>query len=131
MLAFRQSASRPPGDRYLTIWIDAQLSPDLALWLTEQFRVEARAVRDVHLRDAKDLEIYEAARRAGAVVMTKDADFLALLERFGAPPQVIWITCGNTSNARLREILREALPTTLKLLEQGETLVEIGEALQT
>jgi len=58
----------------LTIWIDSQLSPDLARWLTEQFRVEARAVRDVHLREAKDREIFEAARRAGAVVMTKDAD---------------------------------------------------------
>jgi predicted nuclease of predicted toxin-antitoxin system len=87
VLAFRQSASRPPGDRYLTIWIDAQLSPDLALWLTEQFRVEARAVRDVHLRDAKDLEIYEAARRAGAVVMTKDADFLASSSGSGRRPR--------------------------------------------
>ena len=129
MLAFRESASRPPGNRYLTIWIDAQLSPDLARWLTGHFRVEARAVRDVHLRDARDREIYEAARAAGAVVMTKDADFLSLLERFGPPPQVIWITCGNTSNARLRGILREALPAALKLLEQGEPLVEIGDAL--
>ena len=80
----------------MTIWIDSQLSPDLARWLTEQFRVEARAVRDVHLREAKDREIFEAARRAGAVVMTKDADFPALIERFGPPPQVTWITCGNT-----------------------------------
>jgi predicted nuclease of predicted toxin-antitoxin system len=37
--------------------------------------------------------------------MTKDSDFVALLDRFGPPPQVIWITCGNTSNARLKEIL--------------------------
>ena len=57
---------------------------------------EVRAVRDVHLREAKDREIFEAARRAGAVVMTKDADFPALIERFVPPPQVTWITCGNT-----------------------------------
>jgi predicted nuclease of predicted toxin-antitoxin system len=114
----------------LTIWIDAQLSPDLAPWLMERFRIEARAIRDMHLRGAKDREIYEAARRAGAVVMTKDADFLALLEQFGPPPQVIWITCGNTSNARLRGILHETLPVVLKLLEQGEPLVEIGDSLR-
>jgi predicted nuclease of predicted toxin-antitoxin system len=94
----------------LTIWIDAQLSPDLARWITEQFRVEAQAVRDVHLRDAKDREIFEAARRAGAVVMTKDADFPARLERFGPPPQVIWITCGNTSNAASRESFARRFP---------------------
>jgi predicted nuclease of predicted toxin-antitoxin system len=60
--------------------------------------------------------------------MTKDRDFLVLLERFGSPPQVLWITCGNTSNARLRQILQDALSVALKLLEQGESLVEISDA---
>lgn len=60
------------------------------------------------------------------VLMTKDSDFLELLERFGPPPQVLWVTCGNTSNARLRQILQSALPTTLELLERGEPLVEIN-----
>ncbi|WP_375341208.1 hypothetical protein [Plectonema radiosum] len=36
-----------------------------------------------------------------------------MVDRLSAPPQIIWLTCGNTSNARLREIL-------------GETLVEIS-----
>jgi predicted nuclease of predicted toxin-antitoxin system len=58
--------------------------------------------------------------------MTKDGDFIRLLEEFGAPPQVIWITCGNTSNTRLREILISALPQALELLESGEKLIEIS-----
>jgi predicted nuclease of predicted toxin-antitoxin system len=37
--------------------------------------------------------------------MTKDSDFVDLVERLGPPPQIIWLTCGNTSNLRLREIL--------------------------
>ena len=57
--------------------------------------------------------------------MTKDRDFVDLIERLGPPPQVIWITCGNTSNAVLQRILSVALPKALALLESGEPLVEI------
>lgn len=46
----------------------------------------------------------------------------------GTPPQVIWITCGNTSNARLKEILMTTLPKALELLQSGEELVEINAA---
>jgi predicted nuclease of predicted toxin-antitoxin system len=41
---------------------------------------------------------------------------------------VIWLTCGNTTNARLREILAQALPQAIKLLEAGEAIVEINGA---
>jgi predicted nuclease of predicted toxin-antitoxin system len=58
--------------------------------------------------------------------MTKDSDFVLLLDTLGAPPQVIWVTCGNTSNARLKEILMNTLSKALALLESGEELVEIN-----
>ena len=85
-------------------WIDAQLSPQLASWLATRFGVTAYAVRDLGLRDATDREIFDAVRTAGAVVITKDRDFPELLARLGPPPQVIWVTCGNTSNARMHQI---------------------------
>jgi predicted nuclease of predicted toxin-antitoxin system len=112
----------------LTIWIDAQLSPALASWITEHPHLEAHAVRDLGLRHAKDHMIFREAREAGVIVMTKGADFVHVLARLGPPPQVLWITCGNTSNARLREVLTDALPTALQLFEQGENLVEISDA---
>lgn len=112
----------------MTIWIDAQLSPALAAWITEHFKIEARAVRDLGLLHAKDQVIFRTAQEVGTVVMTKDADFVHLLGQFGPPPQVLWITCGNTSNIRLREMLRDTLPTALRLFEQGEPLVEISDA---
>ena len=112
----------------MIVWIDAQLSPDVALWITGTFGVEARAIRDLGLRDAKDREIFQAARGTGTIVMTKDSDFRVLLEQLGPPPQILWITCGNTSNARLREFLRSALPIALELLDRGEPLVEISDA---
>jgi predicted nuclease of predicted toxin-antitoxin system len=100
----------------------------VAAWIKETFSVEAVAVRDLGLRGAKDVPIFDAARAAGAVVMTKDNDFVELLNRLGPPPQVLWVTCGNTSNARLCEILTRVMPTALKLLNQGDRLVEISDA---
>ena len=108
------------------IIVDAQLSPAIAAWIQQQFGTEAVALRDLGLRDAEDRAVFDYARERGAVVMTKDSDFVSLLQRRGAPPQVIWLTCGNTSNAALRLILAKALPDALKLLAQGEPLVEIA-----
>jgi predicted nuclease of predicted toxin-antitoxin system len=102
------------------------MSPAIAAWLSSNFAVNAIAIRDLGLRDAEDKEIFEAARREHAIVMTKDSDFVLLLDRLGAPPQAIWVTCGNTSNARLKEILTNTLLKALELLQSGEELVEIN-----
>jgi predicted nuclease of predicted toxin-antitoxin system len=110
----------------MTIWIDAQLSPAIAVWINQNFAVNAIAVRDLGLRDAEDDEIFLAAKKANAIVMTKDSDFLFLLDRFGVPPQIIWLTCGNTSNARLKEILTLTLENAIQFLENGEEIVEIN-----
>lgn len=109
-----------------TIWIDAHLSPAIAIWITSTFRVTALALRDLGLRDAEDLEIFETAKAQEVIFMTKDSDFVDLVNRLGAPPQIIWLTCGNTSNARLQEILSSVLPEALELLCSGEKLVEIS-----
>jgi predicted nuclease of predicted toxin-antitoxin system len=113
----------------MTIWLDAQLSPLLAAWLNWKFDVQAIPVRDLGLRDADDEEIFQAAKQAGVVVLTKDADFPRLLDRFGPPPQVLWLTSGNTSNERLQQVLLPVLPAALELLAAGEPLVEIGDTL--
>lgn len=66
------------------------------------------------------------AKAAGDVIlMTKDRDFIELVERYGSPPQVIWLTCGNTSNDRLKEIMTATLPNAIELLRSGESVVEI------
>jgi len=109
----------------MTLWLDAQLSPSLAVWIAGEFGIQAVAVRDLGLRDAGDVEIFMAARAANAVVLTKDADFSYLLSQHGAPPKVIWLTCGNTSNDSLKRILTGKLPAILKLLTEGEEIVEI------
>ena len=111
----------------MTIWIDAQLSPALASWITRTFGISAIALRDIGLRDTTDHQIFLAAKEQGVIVMSKDADFVRLLEELGAPPQIIWITCGNTSNAHLRNLLISALPRTIEMITDGESLVEISD----
>lgn len=111
----------------MTIWIDAQLSPAIAAWISENFPVDASALRDLGLRDAEDEEIFAAAKSAAVVVMTKDSDFRDLLDRHGSPPQILWVTCGNTSNIRLKQILSATLTVAITLLEAGERLIEISD----
>ncbi|NJK64340.1 MAG: DUF5615 family PIN-like protein [Synechococcaceae cyanobacterium SM2_3_1] len=110
----------------MTFWIDAQLPPQMALWLTQTYGVTSVALRELGLRDARDTEIFMAAREAQAVIMTKDIDFVDLVTRLGIPPQILWVTCGNVTNRRLREILSRTFPEALNLLELGQAIVEIG-----
>lgn len=110
----------------MTVWLDAHLSPSLAPWLAATFGLAAVAVRDLGLREALDPPIFDAARAADAVVMTKDADFPDMVTRLGPPPRVLWLRCGNTSNTALRELLARELPAALARLTAGEPLVELG-----
>jgi len=112
----------------MKLWIDAQLSPAIAAWINRTFDdIEAESVRALGLRDATDPEIFEEAKKSGAVVMSKDDDFIQLIQLRDAPPKLIWITCGNTSNARMREILSTALLKAIELLQSGEKIVEISD----
>jgi len=82
-------------------------------------------VREICLRDASDPEILRQARAPEAVVMSKDRDYIRLLDEQGPPPQVIWLRLGNSSNAALQRVLSTTLPQALELLRCGEPWVEI------
>jgi len=109
------------------IWVDAQLSPLIAQWLSSTYSIEAVAVRDLRLRDARDRDIFLSAREAKAIILTKDRDMADLAIQLGSPPQILWITCGNTSNTKLKTILTKAWPVAERLLKAGEQIVEISD----
>ena len=113
----------------MNIWVNAQLPPTLASWLNGTFEVNAIALRDLGLRDARDVEIFEAARIANTIIMTKDSDFVDLVCRLGSPPQILWLTCGNVTNRNLRQLLMITFPEALEKLRQGEAIVEISSSL--
>jgi predicted nuclease of predicted toxin-antitoxin system len=110
------------------IWLDAHLSPALATWLTEEIKQPAVHLRTLGLRHAKDKEIFAAARQANVVLITKDVDFVEMVLRLGSPPAIIWLTCGNTSNDALRVLLKTTITHAMKLVGNGECLVEITDA---
>ena len=108
------------------IWVDAHISPAVAKWISAELGHPACSVRDLGQRNAKDKDIFAAARQASAIVMTKDSDFAEMVERLGPPPSVIWLTCGNTSNTALRGLLNTTLPKALELISKDDKLVEIS-----
>ncbi|MGK5089785.1 DUF5615 family PIN-like protein [Bdellovibrionota bacterium FG-2] len=112
----------------MIFWVDEQISPKFAGWLTQQFQVEAHSVGTLGYSSTGDDEIFKKARDAKAVVITKDRDFREMVLQQGAPPQVIWVTCGNTSTARLQVVFAKAFPLALELLRGGEVLVEVTDS---
>jgi predicted nuclease of predicted toxin-antitoxin system len=107
------------------IWLDAQLSPKLANWMRAAFDMQVFPMRDLGMLTTADERIFLRAKEEVDIVITKDKDFVTLLERIGPPPKVIWITMGNTSNTRMKEALKASLPDALTMFSKGERLVEI------
>jgi predicted nuclease of predicted toxin-antitoxin system len=111
----------------MIFWIDAQLPPEIAPWLRETFKVEAYALRGLGLRDAEDIQIYQAAKQAGATLISKDNDFVELVLRLGTPPQLLWVTCGNVTNARLKAVFAKIFPEAQTLLAEGRPVIEVAD----
>ena len=86
------------------------LSPALAPWITASFGITTFALRDLGLRDAEDPEIFEAAKSQSIIFITEDSDFVELVDRCGSPPQILWLTCGNTLNVQLTKNFEDDSP---------------------
>jgi predicted nuclease of predicted toxin-antitoxin system len=111
----------------MEIWLDANISPVIATWVRVEFSYQCFALREMGLRDASDPVIFRAAKTKGDVVLiTKDEDFCKLLQNGTSPPKIIWLTIGNCSNMKLKEILKRDLPKALTLLAEND-LVEISQ----
>lgn len=59
--------------------------------------------------------------------MTKDSDFVDLLERHGPPPVILWVTLGNTSTEKLRTVLARHWNWIRSEVERGEKLIVIAD----
>lgn len=99
----------------MTIGIDAQFSRALAEWLETNFEVAAEHVQHQNLVEATGAAIFDAARAKGAVLLTKDRDFVDLVHRRGVPPRILWLTCGNTANSEVKRILATTLEKALEI----------------
>jgi predicted nuclease of predicted toxin-antitoxin system len=104
--------------------VDAQLPPGLALRLAAR-GYAAEHVNRIKLGNTSDSAIWSYAARAGATLITKDEDFVALAEREPNGPQVIWIRIGNINNDALWRALDPILDEIIQALNAGERVVEV------
>ena len=100
--------------------VDAQLSPRLAVWLRERGH-EADHVGPV----ATDVQIVLRAQASGAVIVSKDADFIGLLESLDQPPQLLWVRVGNAANRILFARLTAQWSKIESELGGGQAVVEV------
>ena len=109
----------------MKFWLNANLAPKIAKWLCQEFKIDCVALVDLKEESLKDEEIFERAKGEKAVVITKDFDFVNLVVARGAPPQVLILSVGNCTNKDLIEILQKNFGSALKLIREGQAVVEI------
>jgi predicted nuclease of predicted toxin-antitoxin system len=103
--------------------VDAQLPPVLARWIAGQGH-EAQHVADFGMAGASDQAIRDKAIELKSIIVSKDEDF-AQMARLGGGPQIVWVTCGNTSKSALLATMKRAFPDVIEALDCGEQIVEI------
>jgi predicted nuclease of predicted toxin-antitoxin system len=74
---------------------------------------------------AKDIDIWNYALNNGHIIITKDNDFVNLLEINGFPPKIVLLKTGNNSSKALAELLINVKPMIEDLENNNYGLLEI------
>ena len=74
---------------------------------------------------ADDISIWNYALSNGYIIITKDNDFLNLLELKGFPPKIVLLRTGNNSSYELFELLKNNKPMIEDLENNNYGLLEI------
>lgn len=110
----------------MTFWLDAQLDRKIARWMTETFGVAVKTLYSLGQRDADDRDLFLEARMVGCVaIITKDYDFVELLDRLGSPPPIVYLACGNLLTAEMKMKLLLRFAEVNDRIAAGEPLVVI------
>jgi len=86
---------------------------------------EALHVKHLAMSEADDRSIWELATSLGAVVVTKDADFVILAARASSGAPVVRLGLGNCSNKKLYHRVRRTWPEVVGRLEAGGRVIEL------
>ena len=76
-------------------------------------------------KPAKDTEIWNYAAKNGYIIVTKDSDFLNLIETRGYPPKLILLRTGNMDRKGTEKILVQAKTSVEDLEKNDYGLLEI------
>jgi predicted nuclease of predicted toxin-antitoxin system len=103
------------------IWLDAQLSPIIAKWMSEYTGLVVKSSYSLQSNMLTDMEIYRRAQSAGKIILiSKDADFPELINRLGSPPKLIVVKKGNCDNRVMWEFIKSNILTAISALADSE-----------
>lgn len=103
--------------------VDAQLPIALANWIAGQGH-QALHLADLGLLSAPDQVIWDTAISMGAVILTKDHDFVEWAMTRRPAPAIVWVRIGNAANTALVRRLEAVWEKVLQNLEAGALVVE-------
>lgn len=104
--------------------VDVQLPGALVRELRRRGH-EAHRVVDIILPTTPDALVLTLAVARGAIIMTKDEDYVDLSARAVPPVALVWFRCGNISNAELLRLVDRNFERLVSALDRGELLIEI------
>jgi predicted nuclease of predicted toxin-antitoxin system len=109
------------------IWLDTQISPIIAKWMTEYTGIVFKSSYILSLNTLTDTAIYEKAKAAGnVIIISKDADFHELISRLGSPPKLINLKKGSSDNRLLWEFLKPNINHAINILASSDVdIVEL------
>ena len=80
----------------------------------------SKQVKEVHLENKNDSQIFNYAKNNGYTIVTFDADFFDLSNLKGFLPKIKWIRTENISTKNLEKILTRKKETILHFLKSVE-----------
>jgi predicted nuclease of predicted toxin-antitoxin system len=104
--------------------LDQNMPVSLCGWLAARGH-SAEHIRYIAMRDAPDQDICLEAKRRQAIIVTKDKDYVALVEKEQIL-QLLLIRTGNKTTAELFHVLDAGWADVEARLLRGQGQVEIG-----
>jgi len=84
----------------MKLLFDENLSHKLVLLLDDLFPNSVH-VREIGLKAADDLQVWDFAKGNSLIIVSKDADMHQRSFIFGAPPKVVWVRLGNCATSEV------------------------------
>ena len=108
----------------MKFFVDNQLPPALARFITEDLRGEALHVGDIGLREGTDAQVWAYASENDFVLGSKDDDFVTLYSKTPSA-RLLWIRIGNCRRVFLLKVFSEQWQRLLSRFESGDRFVEL------
>jgi predicted nuclease of predicted toxin-antitoxin system len=109
----------------MKLLLDANISWKLTGPLSEIFRACSHVDKIGISVPAQDINIWTYAKENDYIIVTKDSDFVDLLEVKGFPPKIVLLKTGNNSSKAIMELLVTAKESIRDLSENDYGLLEI------